>query len=71
MTVFYKNGYHFTKITTLLCKFYLKMSKIKLEFYLIFTCVSTAKTSDTGKCGIEFFCAKAVGSIEQNTVYSI
>jgi hypothetical protein len=27
LTVFYKNGYHFTKIITLLCKFYLKMSK--------------------------------------------
>ena len=26
-TVFYKNGYHFTKIITLLRKFYLKMSK--------------------------------------------
>ena len=26
-TVFYKNGYHFTKVITLLCKFYLKMSK--------------------------------------------
>jgi hypothetical protein len=31
-TVFYKNGYHFTKIITLLRKFYLKMSK----FYMIF-----------------------------------
>ena len=27
LTVFYKNGYHFTKIITLLCKFYRKMSK--------------------------------------------
>ena len=27
LTVFYKNGYHFTKIITLLRKFYLKMSK--------------------------------------------
>jgi hypothetical protein len=26
LTVFYKNGYHFTKIITLLRKFYLKMS---------------------------------------------
>jgi hypothetical protein len=26
-SVFYKNGYHFTKITTLLRKFYLKISK--------------------------------------------
>jgi hypothetical protein len=33
-TVFYKNGYHFTKITSLWRKFYLKMSlKFKLEFY--------------------------------------
>ena len=27
LTVFYKSGYHFTKIITLLRKFYLKMSK--------------------------------------------
>jgi hypothetical protein len=33
MTVFYKNDYHITKITTFLRKFYLKMSKFKLEFY--------------------------------------
>jgi hypothetical protein len=28
LTVFYKNGYHFTKIITLLRKFYLKMSNV-------------------------------------------
>jgi hypothetical protein len=37
---FTKNGYHFTKITTLLRKLYLKMSKLKFKFYLIFTWVS-------------------------------
>ena len=37
LTLFYKNGYHFTKITTLLRKFYLKMAKFEFEFYLIFT----------------------------------
>ena len=32
LTVFYKNGYHFTKITSLLRKFNLKMSNSNLNF---------------------------------------
>jgi hypothetical protein len=40
LTVLYKNGYHFTKITTFLRKVFLKITKFKLEFYLIFSRVS-------------------------------
>jgi hypothetical protein len=40
LTVFYKNGYHFTKLTPLLRKFYLKISTFNDEFKLIFTLVS-------------------------------
>ena len=40
LTVYNKNGYHFTKLTPLLRKFYLEISKFNDEFKLIFTLVS-------------------------------
>jgi hypothetical protein len=47
LTVFYSNDYHFTKIMTLLCKFYLKMSKFKpdLRSDIIYISIRYPKTT--------------------------